>query len=40
MRADTVNSTSPPVAPAGNVPQSLIIVSVLEILSADETISA
>ena len=40
MCANTVDSTSLPVTPAGNIPQSLVIVSVLEILSADETISA
>ena len=39
MCADTMNSTSLPVTPVGNIPQSLVIVSVLEILSADETIS-
>lgn len=38
--ADTVNSTSSPVTPAGNVPQSPVIVPVLEVLGADEAISA
>ena len=38
--AETVDSTSLPVTPVGNIFQSLVIVSVLEILSADETISA
>ena len=40
MCANTMDSTSPPVPPAGNILQSLVVVSVLEILSADETISA